>query len=151
MKAGEFAPDAAFARGSVFAADWPLSQIRLQDDRRFSWVILIPRRPDAREIEDLSGPDRVVLMDEVVGAGALVRTLGDMIGRPVEKLNIAALGNVTPQLHLHIVGRRRDDACWPDPVWGQGRGEPYAPETLDRLRTFIASGGSGRMTEPTGV
>ncbi|MFB2351024.1 HIT domain-containing protein, partial [Priestia megaterium] len=56
--------------------------------------------------------------------------LGEASGRPVEKLNVAALGNVTPQLHVHVVGRRADDPAWPDPVWGRGGVLTYAPEDL---------------------
>ena len=115
----EFAADAAFEAGSVFAADWPLCQVRLQDDARFPWLILLPRVEGAVELDDLSREQRTALMDEVVRAGELVRTLAETAGRPVDKLNTAALGNVTRQLHIHVVGRRRDDGLWPDPIWGR--------------------------------
>ena len=115
----------AFEAGSVAAADWPLCHVRLQDDARFPWLILIPRVAGAVELEDLSPADRELLTEEAVRAGALVRALGDAAGRPVEKLNIAAIGNVTAQLHIHVVGRRRDDGLWPDPVWGRGTAERY--------------------------
>ncbi len=124
----DFAADPAFEAGSVFAADWPLCQVRLQDDARFPWLILIPRRAGAVELEDLSAADRAALMDETVRAGALVRALGAAAGRPVDKLNVGAIGNVTAQLHVHVVGRRRDDGLWPDPVWGRGPARPYAAE-----------------------
>src|SRR5690349_7288703 len=92
-----FAPDPAFESGSVFAGDWPLCQVRLQDDDRFPWLILIPRQPGLRELEDLPPEDRVLLVEEVVRAGEMVRRLGEAAGRPVNKLNAAALGNVTAQ------------------------------------------------------
>lgn len=134
-----FAADPAFDAGSVFAADWPLCQVRLQDDVRFPWLILIPRRDGLRELDDLGPADRGVLMEETVRAGALVRELGRIAGRPVEKLNVAALGNVTAQLHVHVVGRRADDGLWPDPVWGRGPAALYAAEVrealLERIRT----------------
>ena len=114
-----FAPDPAFEAGSVFAADWPLCQVRLQDDARFAWLILLPRVEGAVELGDLSRDQRAALMEEVVRAGELVRALGQATGRPVDKLNTAALGNVTRQLHVHVVGRRRDDGLWPDPIWGR--------------------------------
>ncbi|MCV0414309.1 MAG: HIT domain-containing protein [Brevundimonas sp.] len=114
-----FAVDPAFEAGSVFALDWPLCQVRLQDDARFPWLILIPRVDGAVEVSDLSPADRVRLIEETVRAGEAVRRLGEAAGRPVDKLNIAALGNVTAQLHVHVVGRRRDDGLWPDPVWGR--------------------------------
>lgn len=115
----DFAVDPAFEAGSVFAADWPLCQVRLQDDARFVWLILIPRVPGATELEHLSSTDRAGLMEETVRAGALVRRLAEGAGRPIDKLNVAAIGNVTAQLHVHVVGRRRDDGLWPDPVWGR--------------------------------
>src|SRR5690606_31256079 len=115
-----FTLDPAFETGSAPVCDWPLCHVRLQDDARFPWLILIPRQPGLRELEDLSPADRSLLMEEIVRAGAAVRDLGSGAGRPVEKLNVAALGNFTAQLHIHVVGRRSDDHHWPDPVWGRG-------------------------------
>ena len=132
-----FTADPAFAAGSVFAADWPLCQVWLQDDARFPWLILTPRVAGAVEIDDLSAADRAVLMEEVVRAGEVVRTLGQAAGRPVEKLNVAALGNVTAQLHVHVVGRRRDDGLWPDPVWGKGGTVPYQPDAREAALTLV--------------
>ncbi len=120
-----FTPDPAFEAGSVFAVDWPLCHVRVQDDGRFFWLILIPRVEGAVEIDDLSADQRVALMDEVVRAGVVVRRLAEAAGRPIDKLNVAALGNVTAQLHVHVVGRRRDDPLWPDPVWGRGGTERF--------------------------
>ena len=126
--ADPFNPDPAFDAGSVLACDWPLSQVRLQDDGRFPWLILIPRIEGVVEVDELTADQRAVLMEETVRAGAAVRAMGQRSMRPVEKLNIAAIGNVTAQLHIHIVGRRRDDDLWPDPVWGRGPAAPSAPE-----------------------
>ena len=120
-----FKADPAFEAGSVVVCDWPLCQLRLQDDARFPWLILIPRRAGLYEIEDLTVAERGALMDEVVRAGDMVRSLGQAAGRPVQKLNVAALGNVTAQLHVHVIGRRHDDGLWPDPVWGRGAVVPY--------------------------
>ena len=114
-----FAADPAFEAGSVFAADWPLCQVRLQDDARFPWLILLPRVEGAVELDDLTVQQRSVLMEEIVRASELIRALAQAAGRPVDKLNMAALGNVTRQLHVHVVGRRRDDGLWPDPIWGR--------------------------------
>lgn len=118
-----FEPDPAFEGGSVAAAEWALCHVRLQTDARFPWLILIPRVAGAVELDDLTRTDRAVLLEETVRAGEIVRRLGELAGRPVDKLNIAALGNVTAQLHVHVVGRRRDDPLWPDPVWGRGTAE----------------------------
>ena len=126
----EVAP--AFEAGSVAAVEWPLCHVRLQDDARFPWLILIPRVEGAVELEDLSVEERAVLMEETVRAGALVRRLG-----AVEKLNVGAIGNVTAQLHVHVVGRRRDDGLWPDPVWGRGPVVPYTDDERAKLLGVI--------------
>lgn len=138
-----FKADPAFESGSVIACDWTLCQVRLQDDARYPWLILIPRRAALHEIEDLSPAERAVLMDEVVRAGELVRELGQAAGRPVQKLNVAALGNVTAQLHVHVVGRRHDDGQWPDPVWGRGSAVPWGANGLQAAmsRIRLSSGG----------
>ena len=73
-------------------------------------------------------------------AGAVARAMGQRSMRPVEKLNIAAIGNVTAQLHVHIVGRRRDDGLWPDPVWGRGPAVPYSPEVRDEILAAVRKG-----------
>ena len=106
-----------------------LCEARLQDDARWPWIVLIPRRAGAREIEHLSLANRALLMEEQVAAGAAVRAIGSALGKAVEKLNIAALGNVTPQLHVHVVGRRSDDPAWPGPVWGVGEARAYSAAT----------------------
>ncbi len=138
-----FKADPAFEAGSVLACDWPLCQVRLQDDARYPWLILIPRRAGLHEIEDLTAAERAALMDEVVRAGEMVREMGTAAGRPVQKLNVAALGNVTAQLHIHIVGRRHDDGQWPDPVWGRGAAVPYGAGGLQAAmsRIRLSSGG----------
>lgn len=133
-----FAPDPAFETGSVLAADWPLSHVRLQDDGRFPWLILIPRQAGLVEIADLSAADRARLMEEIVAAGVLVQALGQAVGRPVDKLNTAALGNVTTQLHVHVVGRRRDDPLWPDPVWGRPDARRWPEAERSILLAMIA-------------
>ena len=128
----------AFEAGSVAAAEWPLCHVRLQDDARFPWLILIPRVEGAVELEDLSVEQRAMLMEETVRAGALVRRLSWARGA-VEKLNVGAIGNVTAQLHVHVVGRRRDDGLWPDPVWGRGSAAPYTDEERVRLMSILSS------------
>ena len=133
----DFRPDPAFEAGSVAAAEWPLCHVRLQDDARFPWLILIPRIAGATEIVDLAPADRARLMDEMVRAGAVVRELGRALDRPVDKLNLAALGNVTAQLHVHVVGRRRDDGLWPDPVWGRPGATPWPDEARARLLALV--------------
>ncbi|MFN3583468.1 HIT domain-containing protein [Phenylobacterium sp.] len=124
--AAMFRIDPAFESTSLTLGELPLCHVRLQADARFPWIVLIPRVTGAREIEDLPPGDRARLMDEILLAGTAVRAVGDALGRPVEKLNVGALGNVTPQLHVHVVGRRADDPAWPGPVWGFGAAQAYA-------------------------
>ena len=123
-----FALHPAFAATSHALGDLPLCHARLQADARYAWLVLIPRVDGAVELEDLSGNDRAALLEEVVLAGGAVRSIGRALGQPVEKLNIGQLGNLTPQLHVHVVGRRTDDAAWPGPVWGVGTAEAFGSD-----------------------
>jgi diadenosine tetraphosphate (Ap4A) HIT family hydrolase len=123
--------DPAFLAASEALGDLALCHARLQADARYPWIVLIPRAEGARELEDLTPGERRLLMDEILAAGHAVRAIGLSLGREVAKLNVGQLGNVTPQLHVHVVGRRPDDAAWPAPVWGHGTAEPYAREVLD--------------------
>jgi diadenosine tetraphosphate (Ap4A) HIT family hydrolase len=113
---------------SIHLAELGLCQARLQADARWPWIVLIPRRPGLREIEDLEISDRVRLTAEIILAGQAVRAIAQTLGRPVEKLNVGQLGNVVPQLHVHVLGRRADDPAWPGPVWGFGTPIAYAPQ-----------------------
>jgi len=128
----DFTVDPAFLATSVDVGELHLCHVRLQADARWPWLVLIPRRYGLREIEDLPPADRARLIEESVLAGGAVRAVGEALGRPVEKLNLGALGNVTPQLHVHVVGRRSDDAAWAGPVWGVGKSEPYGAKALER-------------------
>lgn len=126
----DFVLDPAFAATSHAVADLPLSAVRLQDDVRYPWLVLIPRHPGLVEIEGLDVAHRFQLMEEIVLAGAAVRAIGAALGLAVDKLNVGALGNVTAQLHVHVVGRRRGDPAWPGPVWGHSPASPYGPDAL---------------------
>ncbi|HEY5409157.1 MAG TPA: HIT domain-containing protein [Caulobacteraceae bacterium] len=126
----KFALASAFLSTSEPLASLKLCEARLQADSRFPWIVLIPRRAGARELEHISNGDRAQLMEEIIAAGAAVRAIGAAIGRPVEKLNVGQIGIKTPQLHIHVVGRRADDECWPEPVWGRGEAKDYDAKTL---------------------
>jgi len=105
---------------TLFVADWALSRVLLMNDARFPWLVLVPRRADITELHDLAHAERMVLIEEVARATRGLKTISG-----ASKINIGALGNLVPQLHLHVVGRSVSDAAWPGPVWGHGRSEPY--------------------------
>lgn len=116
-------------------ADLPLCQVRLVDDARFVWLVLVPRRNALVEILDLPPADRAVLMEEIAAVGAAVKAVSGCA-----KLNVAALGNMVSQLHVHVVGRDPGDAAWPGPVFGAGAREPMADEMMaERLAKLQAA------------
>lgn len=131
-----FELDARLQADTVAVGDWPLSRVLLMNDARYPWVILVPRRSGMRELHDLSAQDQRRLLDESVRLG---RTLMEVFGG--DKLNVAALGNVVPQLHVHHVVRRVGDDAWPAPVWGRLPPQPYDPDALqtqlERLRASL--------------
>ncbi len=111
----DFELDTRLAADSVLIADGPLSQIRLMNDARFPWVVLVPRVAGASEWIDLSGDQQRLLLAEI---NQISRHLKQKPN--VTKLNIGALGNIVRQLHVHLIGRFEGDAAWPGPVWGSG-------------------------------
>ena len=100
---------------TVNIGDLPLSRVLIIKDANYPWLLLVPRRPDIVEIIDLDEVAQAQLMVEIARAA---RALKDVT--QCDKLNIAALGNAVPQLHVHIIARRHGDAAWPKPVWGAG-------------------------------
>jgi len=129
-----FSLDPAFLATSDALASLALCEARLQLDARFPGIVLIPRLPGMVELEDLTEEQGAMLLSEIGAASEAVRRLGAALGRPVEKLNVGQLGNITRQLHVHVVGRRTDDACWPRPVWGQGVAESYGAVALETAK-----------------
>ena len=110
-----FELDRRLAADSAFIADGPLSQVRLMDDSRFPWLLLVPRVPAACEWIDLDGGQQRLLLAEINQLSQLLRAEPG-----VAKLNIGALGNIVRQLHVHLVGRHPGYPAWPGPVWGSG-------------------------------
>ena len=106
-------------------AAFALCELRLMDDANYPWLVLVPRLAGASEIIDLSPAQRAALSTEIDRAGRLLRD----VFRP-HKLNVAALGNLVPQLHVHVIARFQDDPAWPAPVWGRIAARPYTPEAL---------------------
>lgn len=127
----EFVLDPAFVATSHAVIYLPLCEVRLQDDARYPWLVLIPRLPGLRELEDLSTADRAQVLEETIRAGSAVRRVGATLGLAVDKLNIGSLGNVTAQLHVHVVGRRSEDPAWPGPVWGHSPATAYDAATRE--------------------
>lgn len=105
---------------TAFVADWPLSRVLLMNDARYPWLILVPRRADATELFDLTAADQQVLTGEVARAARSLKAL-----TTAAKINLGALGNLVPQLHVHIVARNPGDPAWPGPVWGHSPAVPY--------------------------
>jgi len=116
------------ASDTVAIGDLSLSRVLLHRDANYPWLVLVPRRPGAVEIIDLDEMEQTELFGEV---STLARALKSVTR--CDKLNIAAIGNVVSQLHVHIVARRRTDVAWPKPVWGAAPARAYAPPELDRL------------------
>ena len=103
-----------------------LSRVLLMNDSSFPWLILVPERENVREIHELGAADRTVLIEEIAAASEIIQLLYSP-----DKLNTGALGNLGPQLHIHVIGRFRTDRAWPGPVWGTGPAQPYSEEELD--------------------
>jgi len=123
------------AADTVFVADWTLSRVLLTNDARYPWLILVPRVADASELFDLARQERATLIEETSRAA---RGLKDLAA--AAKINIGALGNLVPQLHVHVVARRDGDAAWPGPVWGHGAAVPYEPGARDAVLDKIRAG-----------
>lgn len=128
----DFTLDPRLAGDTHRVGDFELSRVLLMDDARFPWLILVPRRANVRELIDLDAGDQQRLLAEIDRCARVLRTFDKS-----DKLNIAALGNVVAQLHVHVVARHANDAAWPRPVWGVGEREPYASDALsERLATM---------------
>jgi len=118
-------------RDTINLGDLPLSRVLVNNDANYPWLILVPRKPDLVEVIDLDEAEQARLMREVT---RVARALRDATG--CHKLNIAALGNMVPQLHVHVIARFRHDAAWPNPVWNVVPRRAYAEAALQR---FIVS------------
>lgn len=117
-------------------AETDFAWLRYMNDQRFAWLVVVPKQPDLREWHELAETDQQRLLTQV---NQLSQTLQHITH--AEKMNLGALGNLVPQLHLHIIARNPSDACWPGPVWGQGQPVPYAdnaaPDWLPALKAQL--------------
>ena len=130
----DFVLDARLAADSVAIADLPLSAARLMRDANYPWLVLIPRRADLAEIIDLSWDEQTQLMREIGRASEALRACV-----PCEKLNVAALGIVVRQLHVHVIARNSGDPAWPRPVWGAAPAKAYPPGEAEALAAALAT------------
>lgn len=126
MDAAIFSIDPQLTQTSYPVVSLDVSEIRLVDDQRWPWVLVIPRVPHAVELIDVSPELRTEIWLEI---DHVARVLRDQFSP--DKLNVAALGNQVRQLHVHVIGRYRDDAAWPNPVWGVGDAIPYEADSLN--------------------
>jgi len=115
------------AKDCAVVGDLPLCRVLLMNDRRFPWLILVPRREEVTEVFQLTALDQRLLWEEV---GAVAAALA--ADTRADKMNIGALGNVVSQLHLHVVARFQGDVAWPGPVWGSGSAQRFDDEALEQ-------------------
>jgi len=119
-------------------AHWPLCEVRLMDDAHHPWLILVPRVENAVDVIDLDAAQQAQLMREIDRSCRALQGVFEP-----HKLNVAALGNVVSQLHVHVIARFHDDIAWPRPVWGTASAQPYSPEALiervERLRVALGA------------
>lgn len=117
---------------TIEIAEFRLSVALLMNDSSFPWLILVPMRDGVKEIHGLSKEDRAVLMEEIAFASNAIQKLFH-----TDKINVGALGNIVPQLHVHVIGRFKTDRAWPGPVWGTGPAVPYPQQELDRTLSLL--------------
>ena len=115
-------------KDTAAVGDLPLCRLLLIRDANYPWLVLVPRRADVTEIIDLDEGAQAQLMTEITRVSHALREI-----TRCDKLNVAALGNAVPQLHVHIIARRRTDAAWPRPVWGAVPASPYDPQDMQKL------------------
>ena len=124
----EFELDGRIARDSDLIATLDLCQLRIQNDSRWPWLVMVPQRADMTEIFELSEADQALLSAEVNHVAAALKEI-----TCATKINVGALGNIVRQLHVHVIARFEGDANWPGPIWGYGSAEPYDGEKRQAL------------------
>ena len=111
---------------------WDLCQVRLMNDRNYPWLVLVPQVPNIKELFDLKKADRERLMDETTHAASLLAGMTQ-----ADKINVATLGNMVPQMHVHVIARYESDLAWPRPVWGVFPADPYGEDELKEALTYM--------------
>jgi diadenosine tetraphosphate (Ap4A) HIT family hydrolase len=128
MNSDEWALHPQLVRDTIELGDLALSRVLIIKDANYPWLLLVPRRPAIIEIIDLDEIEQAQLMVEIARAGRALKSVTQC-----DKLNIAALGNAVPQLHVHIIARRKTDKAWPKPVWGAAEPVDHDFTELDRF------------------
>jgi|TARA_Y100000034_G_C6811999_1_gene364957 diadenosine tetraphosphate (Ap4A) HIT family hydrolase len=124
-----FELDPRIARDSVLITELSLCQVRLQNDARYPWFVLVPKVAEQTEVHELTQEQQTQLMKESSLVASALKKLTQC-----DKVNIANLGNVVSQLHWHVVARFKQDETWPGPIWGVGQAVPYTDEQIDQWR-----------------
>ena len=119
-------------KDTVVVGYFDLCVVLLHKDSQYPWCILVPQRADIREIFELSAPERALLMEESCRLSLAIQKAFEP-----EKLNVASLGNVVPQLHIHHVARFKEDRAWPGPIWGAYPSVPYESEALAQRLSWL--------------
>ncbi len=111
-----------------------VSQLLLMNDARYPWLILVPEVSDMRDLHNLSAKQYHSVTQEIAQVSKVLESVTQ-----AHKMNVGALGNMVPQLHIHIIARQTNDAAWPAPVWGVGEAQPYSQDAAKTLVQQIAS------------
>ncbi|AEF21496.1 HIT family protein [Pseudomonas fulva] len=129
-----FVLDSRLQQDTFVLGDLPLSRVLLSNDARYPWFILVPRREDVSEVFQLGADDQQALWAETALLGEVLKD-----AFKADKINIATLGNVVSQLHIHVIVRYRADDAWPAPVWGRHPAKPYDEAQVAALRDKLRS------------
>ncbi|QXI29931.1 HIT family protein [Pseudomonas vanderleydeniana] len=142
-----FVLDSRLQQDTLPMGDFPLCRLLLSNDSNYPWFILVPRRADISEVFELDAADQAQLWQET---SALAQVLKQVFA--ADKMNVATLGNVVSQLHMHVIVRHQGDAAWPAPVWGRHPAKPYAEAQVaairERLGAVLAEGFSYVQAQP---
>ncbi len=130
--ASGFAVDPKLAADCIELGRFEVCRLLLRDDATYPWFVLVPERSDVVELFQLDNDDRVAVMGEIT---QLSRAVFEAF--QADKMNVAALGNLVAQLHIHVIGRKRADPAWPRPVWGVVAGIPYRPDAVEGVRATL--------------
>lgn len=137
-----FVLDSRLQQDSLVLGDFPLCRLLLSKDANYPWFILVPRRADISEMFQLEGDDQQQLWSETSYLAEALQA-----AFVADKMNVAALGNVVSQLHMHVIVRYRDDAAWPAPVWGKCQAQAYTDEQVEGIRQRLRAVLDARFEE----